>query len=367
MDKIDITIIGAGIVGLAIARELSEKYPNKDIVVLEKHDSYGQETSSRNSEVVHAGMYYTPGSLKAKFCVEGRQLLWDICAKNNILFRKLGKIIVATKEEELKQLDEILEKGEANGVDGLRVIGKEEIGKLEPNVKALAALHSPITGVVDSHGLMKYFYRKAKDHGVMFCFGSEVAGIKKEDGGYKINCRDRSLTCPSLEIESHIVINSAGLFSDKIAAMVGIDRPEYKIHYLKGEYFAYNKTRLVNGLVYPTPQKGNKTLGIHTLIDTGGSIKFGPNAYPVDEIDYNVVADHRSAFHESIKNYLPSIQLEDLSPDQSGIRPKLQMKDGKEPDFIISQDLPGFINLIGIESPGLTSAPAIAKYVVELL
>ncbi len=317
-------------------------------------------------------MYYTPGSLKAKLCVEGRQLLWDICAKHNILFRKLGKIIVATKEEELNQLEEIKKKGEANGVEGLEIIGKDKIRELEPNVSAIVALYSPITGVIDSHSIMKYFYKKAKENGVMFCFNSEVTGIKKEDEEYKIYCRDRSLTGPSLEIESCIVINSAGLSADKIAAMAGIDIDSagYRLHYLKGEYFSYSRTDrsstcpLVNGLVYPTPQKGNKALGIHTLIDTGGSIKFGPNAYPVDEIDYNVVAEHRFAFHESIAKYLPSVQLEDLSPDQSGIRPKLNMKDGKEPDFIIQEDFPGFINLIGIESPGLTSAPAIARHIL---
>lgn len=367
MDKIDITIIGAGIVGLAIAKELSEKYPDKDIVVLEKHDSYGQETSSRNSEVVHAGMYYTPGSLKAKLCVEGRKILSDICQSNNILLRKLGKIIVATKDEELRQLDELKKKGEANGVEGLEIIGVDKIRQLEPNVKAIAALHSPITGVIDSHNIMKYFYQKAKDNGVMFLFSGQVTGVSGQGDKYMVQIGDE-------EMETRMVINAAGLFSDKIAAMVGIDidKTGYRLHYLKGEYFAYCRGRssicpLVNGLVYPTPQKGNKSLGIHTLVDPGGSIKFGPNAYPVETIDYPVVAEHRSAFYESIITYLPDVKLEDLSPDQSGIRPKLTMKDGKEPDFIIKEDLPGFINLIGIESPGLTSAPAIAKYVAGLV
>ncbi|NQU17095.1 MAG: NAD(P)/FAD-dependent oxidoreductase [Candidatus Saganbacteria bacterium] len=371
MDKVDITIIGGGIVGLAIAKELSEKYPNKDIVVLEKHESYGEETSSRNSEVVHSGIYYTPGSLKAKFCVLGKKMLWDICEKNNILFRKLGKLIVATNQEEIKQLDELFDRGRKNGVEDLEIIGVKGIRDLEPNIKALAALYSPGTGVIDSHSIMKYFYQKAKDSGVMFCFGSEVTGIRKEDWGYRIDCRDRSLTCPC--IKSRVVINAAGLWADKIAAMVGIDieKSGYKLYYLKGEYFSYSSTcPLVNGLVYPTPQKGNKSLGIHTLVDPGGSIKFGPNAYPVDEIDYNVVAEHRSAFHQSIITYLPDVKLEDLSPDQSGIRPKLAIFDGVEPDFIIIEEkekgFPGFINLIGIESPGLTSVPAISKFVSDL-
>ena len=349
MDKVDITIIGSGIVGLAIAKELSEKYPNKDIVVLEKHDAYGQETSSRNSEVVHAGIYYTPGSKKAKFCVQGKKMLWDICEKHNILFRKLGKIIVATNEKELRQLEELKVRGEANGVEDLEIIGKSRIREMEPNVRALAALYSPGTGVIDSHSIMKYFYQSAKDNGVMFSFGAEVIGVRGQGIGYRVELSEYFF-------ESERVINCAGLGADKIAAMVGVD---YKINYLKGEYFACSKQGLVNGLVYPTPQEGNKSLGIHTLVDPGGSIKFGPNAYPVDEIDYNVVVEHRLDFHKSVLTYLPDVKLEDLTPDQSGIRPKLVMKDGIEPDFIIRKDLPGFINLIGIESPGLTSAPAI--------
>lgn len=284
-------------------------------------------------------------------------MLWDICEKNNILFRKLGKIIVATNDEELKQLDELKKNGEANGVDDLEIIGENKIREIEQNVRAIAALYSPGTGVIDSHSIMKYFYQKAKDNGVMFYFSGQVTGIRGQGKKHIIQIGEE-------ELETEVVINSAGLWADKIAAMVGV---EYKISYLKGEYFAYNKTGLVNGLVYPTPQKGNKSLGIHTIVDPGGSIKFGPNSYYVDDVNYDVMAEHRSSFHESIFTYLPDVKLEDLTPDQSGIRPKLTIKDGKEPDFIIKEDLPGFINLIGIESPGLTSAPTIAKFVLELL
>lgn len=368
MDRVDIAIIGAGIVGLAIAKELSEKFKDRDIVLLDKNHSYGQESSSRNSEVIHAGIYYTPGSLKAKLCLEGKKQLYEICERQQIKYKKLGKLIVATNDAEIRQINELLERGRMNGVEGLEIINAKRIKQLEPNAKALAALYSPSTGIVDTHNVMRYFIKTAKANGVMLSFDSEVTACKKVDDAYLIEINNGEYTFVSKN-----VINSAGLSAHKIAEMVGIDpvKSGYKINYLKGEYFSCSKKDLVNGLVYPVPQKENTFLGIHTVTDLAGGLKFGPSAFYVNEIDYNVDNNNKNAFIKSIKRYLPEVKIEDLSPDQAGIRPKLPVVHGIEPDFVINEEtdkgFPGFINLIGIESPGLTASPAIAKCVTELI
>lgn len=367
----EITVIGAGVVGLAIAAKISES--SEKVFLLEKHMRFGQETSSRNSEVIHSGIYYPHGSLKGSFCVSGRKMLYDYCMKNNIMHRMCGKLVVATDDFEEKQLQRIYDHAKKNGVLDAEIIGHKNIKKLEPNIYAIAAIHFPSTGIVDSHGLMKQLETDAVNNGTQVVYNSEVRKIKKIKGGYKITIKDadESEYCFS----SKKVINSAGLFSDKISEMAGISDPDYCLHFWKGEYFSVcnGKHKLINGLIYPVPESNTVSLGIHATIDFTGRMKLGPSARYMNEkiIDYSVDPSDKELFLKSAGRFLPFLELNDLQPDQAGIRPKLQKPGDPTRDFIIKEEshrgYPGFINLIGIESPGLTSCLAIAEYVKNLL
>ncbi|HPA86280.1 MAG TPA: NAD(P)/FAD-dependent oxidoreductase [Bacteroidales bacterium] len=366
-----ITIIGAGVVGLAIAEKLSRDF--SDLFVIEKHDTFGQETSSRNSEVIHAGIYYPAGSLKARLCVEGKKLLYDYCKRYDVPYVNCGKLIVATAEDELDIIAELKEKAEKNGVTDLEFIGQKRIASLEPNIKALAALFSPSTGVVDSHLLMKRQETNIINNGGQIVYRSEVTGIKKKNRGYEI-----TLTGPDkseFRFTSRIVINSAGLSSDIISGMAGLSDPYLKIFFCKGEYFRLKPplNRLLNRLVYPVPHTNLEGIGIHVTIDTAGGVKLGPDVtyLQTNTPDYSVNPSKRDAFYTSARKFLPFLQPDDISPDMAGIRPKIQRPGEPVRDFYIKEEsergLPGFINLIGIESPGLTSSPAIANYVENLI
>jgi len=365
MEEAKTTIIGAGVVGLAIAAELAE---DGEVYVLEKNETFGQETSSRNSEVIHAGIYYPPGSLTAQLCVEGNKLLYDLCKKYGIAHRKLGKLIIATNDEEIGELERLLENGKQNGAS-LEPCTRLEIKRLEPSVNALAAIYSPTTGILDSYGLMRYFIGKAKQGGAQIVYQAKVVGIEKFANKYKVTVEDSAGKSSFL---TSVLINSAGLNSDRIANLVGINLAEagYKLHYSKGEYFSVKK-RLTKMLVYPVPKSDESGLGIHITLDLQGRVRLGPNAYYVDEIDYKVDEKHKQEFYDSAKVALPSLEYDDLEPEFAGIRPKLQGPGEGFRDFVIKheddRDLPGFINLIGIESPGLTASPAIAKYVRSIV
>jgi len=368
VERADFVVVGAGVIGLAIAGKLAGS--NKDIIVVEKHPSFGRETSSRNSEVIHAGIYYSEDSLRAKLCVEGKRLLYEFCRKYNVPHRKLGKLIVATDEKESDILEELLQKGKNNGVDDLSLLTEKELKRTEPNVRAVSALYSPSTGIIDTHSLMKRLESSAQDKGVVFAYGCEVTNVEKKDDGYLVSIRDADGEDLSLSTETFI--NSAGLCSDKIAEMVGmdIDKLGYRLHYSKGEYFRVEdkKAKLLRRLVYPAPHE--RSLGIHTVSDLQGQLKLGPNAFDVDEINYDVDPSHADEFYESVKEFLPFIEKEDLSPDMAGIRSELLKVSGEE-DFIILDEekngFPHFINLIGIKSPGLTASLAIAKYVDAMI
>lgn len=363
MERFEITVIGAGIVGLAIASEI----PRGNNLVIERHESFGKETSSRNSEVMHAGIYYPTGFLKARLCVEGNELIYNICRENNINHKMLGKIIVAVNDEEEKDLQNLYKQGIDNGVPGLRIVSKDEIKKMEPNINAISGIFSPTTGIVDTHGLMRHFELKAKGKGVTFAYGCELIGVSKIDNGYRVTVRDSDGEL--YDFSTRVLINSAGLDSDKVAGMLGIT--EYKLHYCKGEYFKVGggKYKYISRLVYPHPTE--TSLGIHTVLDLQGQLKLGPNVFYVNELNYDVDSSHARELWESAHKYLPFIELEDLSPDTSGIRPKLQAEGEPVKDFVIRHErdkgLDGFINLIGIESPGLTAAPSIARYVLNLI
>ncbi|MCX7984118.1 MAG: NAD(P)/FAD-dependent oxidoreductase [Bacteroidetes bacterium] len=369
MADFEITIIGAGVVGLAIAERLSVRHSH--LLILEKNERYGMETSSRNSEVIHAGIYYKPGSLKARLCTEGRDLLYDLCKQYNITHRKITKLITATTENEVEQLERIASNAEQNGVH-LKFLTKEETLKLEPNIRTFGALFSPLTGIVSVHHLMDFFAHSAQEHGAILHCRCEVLAIEYTGTMYNITVNDNGTITT---LTSDIVINAAGLQSDIVAAMVGIDVDSagYRLTYAKGSYFVVvpSKAKLITRLVYPVPQ--NEGLGVHALVDWGGRLKFGPDVeyLPDRTLNYAVDETKRHYFAESIRRILPSITDDDIEPDMSGIRPKLQRKGEPPKDFVIIHErergLPGFVNLIGIESPGLTSSPAIARYVEQLL
>ncbi len=369
MEKTDITIIGAGVVGLAIAYVLSEE--GKEVIVVEKHNSFGQETSSRNSEVIHAGLYYPKNSLKANLCIRGKDLLYELCRNNNIGYKRLGKLIVGSEKDEISNVEGIYKNALECGAKNLRLIDRGEIVKLEPNVTSQMALFSPDTGIVDSHGLMKFFYEKAKDKKCEFAFGVEAVGIEKKSSGYRVTVSEPQGEL--FQFESRVVINSAGLGSDKVAALAGIDVDKYgyKLQYNKGQYFRISNPKEFNitRLVYPPPTKTD--LGIHITPDLAGGLRLGPDANYVDKIDYNVAEESKPIFYKSVSKYLSGLNIDDLVSDTSGIRPKTQGPKDEIKDFIISNEsdkgLNNFINLIGIESPGLTASLAIAEEVKKII
>ncbi len=367
----DITIIGAGVVGLAIAEKVSETH--HDVFLIEKHPTFGQETSSRNSEVIHAGIYYTAGSLKAKLCIEGKWLLYDYCRKYGVPFNNCGKLIVATSEAEISIIEGIRKTAIGNGVDDLQVLGIEQIKELEPNIFALKALFSPSTGIIDSHKLMKQYENNCINNGCQIAYGSEVTGISRIINGYKILLSDADKK--EYTFTSRIVINSAGLTADKVSEMVGINDDNLKILFCKGEYFRINppKNRLIRRLVYPVPHPNMEGIGIHVTIDMGGGVKLGPDVKYLESniYDYRLTPSKQEAFYISAKKFLPFLEYDDIAPEMAGIRPKIQKPGEPLRDFYIREEtdrgFPGFINLIGMESPGLTSSLAIAKHVAGMI
>lgn len=366
----DITIIGAGVVGLAIAAEVAAEH--RRVFVLEKNASFGLETSSRNSQVIHSGIYYPEGSLKAMACVTGKAMLYELCEKYCLGYKRLGKLIVAVADEEVGQLEDLMNRGTRNGVEDLRMLSEGEVKDLEPNVTAVAALFSPSTGIIDVHALMKFFIARVKDKGGSVVYRSKVVGIERQNGGYKVSVEDNN---GNFHFTTKVLINASGLNSDKVAELAGIDvdASGYKLHYCKGQYFkiSLDKNRSVKRLIYPVPLSKSSGLGIHTTPTFDGVTLLGPSSHYVDSIDYSLDEQLRDAFYESISRLLPFVEYESLQPEMAGIRPTLQGAGDSFRDFEIRDEwdkgLPGFVNLVGIESPGLTSSPAIAKYVGGLV
>jgi L-2-hydroxyglutarate oxidase LhgO len=365
MDEVDVTIIGSGLIGLAVASELSSEY--ESVIVLEKNDTFGLEISSRNSEVIHAGIYYPPGSLKARMCVRGAELLYNYCREHSIPHSKIGKLIVASdRQSELDRLQFFFENALENGVKGLSIIEKPDISKMEPSVLAAAAIYSPCTGIVDSHSLMKHLYHKASSSGVMFSFRSEVVLVSREKEGYLVGIKEEDY-----RFVSRVIINSAGLYSDMIADLAGIDidNAGYRLEYCKGTYFSYEKKSPVSMLIYPLPGESLSGLGIHATLDLAGQLRFGPDSERVGTLDYKVESGKQGVFFEAASRYIKDLDREAFVPDMTGIRPGLRGEGFH--DFIIQDEsekgLPGLINLIGIESPGLTAALEIARHIRSLL
>jgi len=364
MEKTQVTIIGAGVIGLAIARELSNQFT--DIIVLEKNDHFGCETSSRNSEVIHSGIYYPKDSLKAKLCVEGARRLYDYCHSRNIPHQKLGKLIVATTIHEIEQVQALYEKGCDNGVKNLTIIDSKQITDWEPHVPGVMALWSPDTGIVNSHALMASYYHEADHSGVLFAFNSEAKSITLHGNDYEICVGD-----DEFRFRTQIVINAAGLHADHVAQLAGLDVESlgYRLHYCKGDYFYYAGTAPIHRLIYPVPHKDLTGLGVHATLDLGGRLRFGPDTEFVDRLDYTVDEQKKAAFSKSACKIITGLDESRFIPDIGGIRPKL--KGAGVMDFIIRHEaangLPNFINLIGMESPGLTASLAIARHVREIL
>jgi L-2-hydroxyglutarate oxidase LhgO len=370
VNRADVTIIGAGVIGLAIAAQIAGK--GWEAYVLEKNESFGQETSSRHSGVIHSGIYYPQNSLKTRLCLAGNNALYKLCEEHGIGYQKTGKLMIATTDEEISELEILLDRGQRNGVEGLRILSRRDMRELEPNVDGVAALFSPSTGIIDSHALMKYFIAKAMEGGVQIAYQTKAVAIEKLADGYKVTVEDGTGEFPFM---TRVVINCAGLHSDRVAELAGIDivKAGYKLHYGKGEYFsvASGKSKLVKRLIYPVPLPKVASVGIHVTFDLEGRMRLGPGIEYVDSLNYAVNSQHQKLFYDSVRKFLPFIEYDDLEPEMAGIRPKLQGPNEDIKDFVIRDEadkgLPGFINLIGIESPGLTASPAIAEYVLSLI
>lgn len=365
-------VIGAGAVGLAIAAKLSEKYP---VLLIEKHESFGKETSSRNSEVIHAGIYYPKNSLKSKLCIHGNILLRQYLEEKNIARNICGKYIIATNEKECNALESIFDNAAQCGVPNLRKADKSEIKRNLPGIKAVDALFSPDTGVFDTHGFMESLESDAVRQGADLIFYHEVKSIEKSESGFTVSGHDTDKN--NFSVEAGAVINAGGLDSDRLASIAGIDieKEGYKLRYCRGHYYRlpFNEKYKFKHLIYPVPPKDNGLLGIHVTIDTAGGAKLGPDIEYLSENiqDYRIPPETKAEFFRSASRYIENLNETDLHPDTAGIRPRLAIAGTEFADFIISEEsrfgLPGLINLAGIESPGLTSSLAIAEYVKSLL
>ena len=365
MEKLGVTIVGAGVIGLSIGWELSRQ--SKDLLVIEKNGTFGQETSSRNSEVIHAGIYYPNDFLKRITCIEGRHLLYEFCQAYGVPFKRIGKLIVAVEQREIPPLQNLMQQGVLNDVSDLRWLSAVEIKKYEPYIKAEAAIYSPSTGIVNSHLFMKQLAQQIQSRWAQIAYNTQLVGIDKDPYGFKVTVKDDR--GGHYTFLSKVVVNAAGLYADKVASMVGIDGDIYRLRFCKGDYFRVSaqKSKFINSLIYPLPHEEKTGLGIHATVDMSGSVRLGPDVEYINSISYSIDPAKGKLFYENVRTFLPFIDLKDLTPDQSGIRPKLYGKGETIRDFIIRdetvQGVPGFINLVGIESPGLTASLSIARMV----
>jgi L-2-hydroxyglutarate oxidase LhgO len=367
VDRVECVVIGAGAVGLAIARALA--LAGREVVVLEAANAIGTETSSRNSEVIHAGLYYQTGSLKATLCLRGRALLYDYLAAHGVAHKQSGKLIVATATAEIAALERLQVQAARNGVEDLEWLDAKAAKRLEPEVGCVAALLSPSTGLMDSHGLMLAYRGEAEAHGAVIAFRSPVTGGRVETLGFTL---DVGGATPA-RIACDLLINSAGLFAQSVArSIAGI--PPATIpprHLAKGSYFTMTGPPPFKRLIYPAPEAKFATLGLHATLDLAGQVRFGPDIEWVETIDYRVDPGRAALFYDTIRHYYPGLKDGSLQPGYAGVRPKLQAPDEPPADFLIQgpaqHGIPGLVNLYGIESPGLTASLAIAEEVLRRL
>ncbi len=382
MSDVNVTVIGGGIVGCAVAATAAGL--GLSTVLLEKETGLGRGTTSRNSEVAHGGMYYPTGSNKARLCVRGRHLLKEFCLTHDVGYQECGKLIVALNEAETGELERLLTLGLANGVEDLRLISGGELAALEPEIRAFAGLYSPRTGILDAEGAAKAYARLATEHGAQVMTSARCSQLEKTAAGWRVLVEPLGARRQQgWDHTSDWVVNSAGLRSDQVAALAGVDVEARKwgLTLLKGNYFkvAPRHAGRVKHLVYPVPPADGSSLGVHVCLDLEGQMKLGPDTQltgspvkvaegPGDGLDYQVNPDRLESFFNDAVEFLPWLVPEDLAPDMSGYRPKLTVKGFR--DFVIEREegiLEGLINLVGIDSPGLTSGPAIAEVVGQML
>jgi len=363
VDRVDAVVIGAGLVGLAVARRLATA--GREVVILEAEDAIGTHTSSRNSEVVHAGIYYPQGSLKARACVEGRQRLYDYCAERGVPHQRCGKLIVATDPAQLAELEGIRQRAHANGVTDVVRVSAAQARAMEPELQCVAALHSPSTGIVDSHALMLSYLSDAERAGAMLALKSTLEKGVVRRGGIELHVAGAE---PILASQ---VVNSAGLRAPSLAQRIAgfpaeLAPPEL---YAKGNYYTLSVRSPFSRLVYPVPEPGG--LGVHVTLDLGGRARFGPDVEWVDSIDYTVDPSRAERFYAAIRRYWPRLPDGALEPGYAGIRPKISAKGSHAADFVVqgprAHGVPGLVNLFGIESPGLTASLPLADAVLEHL
>jgi len=371
VDRIDAVVIGAGVVGLAVARELTAQ--GREVVVLEAANTIGTGASSRNSEVIHAGLYYPTGSLKARLCVQGRHLLYDYCAERGIAHRRCGKLVVATSEAQVQGLRALQAQARANGVHDVEWLDADEARAMEPQLHCVAALYSPSTGIVDSHGLMLALRGDAERDGAMLAFTSPVQRGRVTDAGIELDVGGAT----PITVLAQTVVNCAGLDAPRVAASLEglaahhVPTPRFS----KGSYFALTGKAPFSRLIYPMHE--GAWLGVHLTLDLGGQARFGPDAEWLPEglhseqIDYTVDARRGEVFYDAVRRYWPALPDSALQPAYAGVRPKIHGPGEPPPDFVIQgpavHGVPGLVNLFGIESPGLTSSLAIAALVAALV
>jgi L-2-hydroxyglutarate oxidase LhgO len=363
VDRVDTVVIGAGLMGLAAARALATS--GREVVVLEAEDAVGTHTSSRNSEVIHAGIYYPHGSLKARACVEGRQRLYDYCVERGVPHQRCGKLIVASGATQLEELEGIRQRAHANGVTDVARVSADRAREMEPSLHCVAALHSPSTGIVDSHVLMLSYLGDAERAGAMLALKSTLERGVVRGSGIELHVEGAE---PILAAE---VVNSAGLRAPSVALSIEgfppeLAPPEY---YAKGNYYTLSMRSPFSRLVYPVPEPGG--LGVHVTLDLGGRARFGPDVEWVDRIDYSVDPSRADRFYAAIRRYWPDLPDGALEPGYAGVRPKISPQDAPAADFVVqgprAHGVPGLVNLFGIESPGLTASLPLADAVLAEL
>lgn len=364
-ERIECAVIGAGVVGLAIARKLAME--GREVVVLEAEKAFGTHTSARNSEVIHAGIYYATGSLKARLCVAGRHLLYRYCEEHDIGHRRIGKLIVASDDTQIPGLEQYKAQAQTNGVSDLKWLDGRAVRELEPEVRSVAGVLSPSTGVVDSHGLMLAYLGDAEQHGASLALESPVIAGAVESDGVRLDvggAEPMSLKCQT-------VVNSAGLNAQAVARSLagvppGTIPPSF---YAIGHYYTLTGKAPFRRLIYPVARQD--WLGVHVTLDLGGQVKFGPDLSWIERVDYRFDQSREGAFYEAIRFYYPGLRDGALQPGYTGIRPRITGPGGPAQDFVIQgkeeHGIDGLVNLYGIESPGLTSSLAIADHVANLL
>jgi L-2-hydroxyglutarate oxidase LhgO len=370
VERLDTVVVGAGVIGLAVARELARA--GREVVIVEAEGVVGAGISARNSEVVHAGIYYAPESLKARLCVEGREQLYEFCERRDVPFRRSGKLIVATSPAELEKLDGIRARAAANGVFDVAALDAASARKLEPELACLGALLSPSSGIVDGHVFMQKLLGEAEDAGALLSLGSRVTRAEVVASGVRVDVVHAG--APSTLVAERLV-NAAGLFAPELALRIaGLDARHVPAPYFaKGSYFALRGASPFSRLVYPVPVPGG--LGVHVTLDLAGRTRFGPDVEwldcPAEDIAYDVDPGRAERFYDAIRRYWPALPGGALEPDYSGVRPKLVPSGAPDADFVVQgpavHGVPGLVNLFGIESPGLTAALALARLVVARL